>query len=171
VVGAQTYFANISESLSWTRPVWQKEYDTREEYSTDKTQTEHSKDETTASKKKQKHAEETRIQWPSTSPLNATFWHAVTTSMLDQSQSQSPHHSNSNPKSNSEPGPEPLLSRYNRFETKSSAATIHRGNPDLSAEQKICFLRAGSGALGRRCRDIHGGADARGERERAVGVV
>jgi sphingomyelin phosphodiesterase len=58
VTGVQTYFANVSESLTWTKPVWQFEYDARDVYGP-------------AVK-----------GWPRTSPLNATFWDDVTKTML-----------------------------------------------------------------------------------------
>ncbi|KAI9815936.1 MAG: hypothetical protein M1827_001928 [Pycnora praestabilis] len=57
VVNQQTYFANVSESLTWTTPVWQLEYDTRSTYDPNGT-------------------------WPATAPLNATFWNQVTENML-----------------------------------------------------------------------------------------
>lgn len=57
IMGIQTYFANVSESLTWTSPVWQFEYDARSTYNVNST-------------------------WPETSPLNATFWNDVTYSML-----------------------------------------------------------------------------------------
>ena len=57
IMGIQTYFANVSESLTWTSPVWKYEYDARTTYNVNGT-------------------------WPKTSPLNATFWNDVTYSML-----------------------------------------------------------------------------------------
>jgi len=57
IMGIQTYFANVSESLTWTAPVWKFEYDARSTYNVNGT-------------------------WPATSPLNATFWNDVTESML-----------------------------------------------------------------------------------------
>ena len=57
IMGIQTYFANVSESLTWTSPVWKFEYDARTTYNVNGT-------------------------WPRTSPLNATFWTDVTYSML-----------------------------------------------------------------------------------------
>ena len=58
VMGVQTYFANVSESLTWTSPVWQFEYDARKTYNVD------------------------GIDWPKNAPLNATFYHKVTEEML-----------------------------------------------------------------------------------------
>ena len=57
ITGIQTYFANVSESLTWTSPVWEFEYDARSTYNVNGT-------------------------WPATAPLNATFWNDVTESML-----------------------------------------------------------------------------------------
>lgn len=149
VVGAQTYFANISNSLEWTTPVWELEYDARSAYSSplDAAETLLRQD------KPYDTPYDRRIHWPSGSPLNATFWHRVTESMLEDPDSS-----------------KSLLELYNRYETKSSSATIHRGSGATSPEQKVCFLRAGSGELGRRCREFYGGGDARGERERHFGI-
>lgn len=136
VLGAQTYFANISNSLEWTAPVWELEYDTRTAYSrpvVDGVSL-------LANQYDDASSSDPRVAWPIDSPLNATFWHRVTESMLaDPDSSQS------------------LLSLYNRYETKSSSATIHRGPGAVSAEQKVCFLRAGTSAEGRRCRKLYGG--------------
>jgi hypothetical protein len=57
VVGAQTYFANVSASNSWTAPEWKFEYDTRTTY-------------------------DLNGLWGKNNPLNATFWHNVITQML-----------------------------------------------------------------------------------------
>ena len=57
VVGAQTYFANVSASNTWTGPEWKFEYDTRAIY-------------------------DPAGNWGKNDPLNATFWHGVTTQML-----------------------------------------------------------------------------------------
>ena len=57
ITGIQTYFANVSESLTWKTPVWKFEYDARSTYNVNGT-------------------------WPATAPLNATFWNDVTYSML-----------------------------------------------------------------------------------------
>jgi len=58
VVGAQTYWANVSASNSWTGPEWQFEYDTRALY-------------------------DPQSKWGAHNPLNATFWHNLTTQMLN----------------------------------------------------------------------------------------
>ena len=57
VVNVQTYFANVSESNTWTAPVWRFEYDARQTY-------------------------DPLSKWPSQAPLNATFWDQVTQQML-----------------------------------------------------------------------------------------
>ncbi|KAK5099176.1 hypothetical protein LTS08_005755 [Lithohypha guttulata] len=60
IMGSQVYFANISNSLTWTTPEWEFEYDARTAY--------------------------TPVisgGWPATAPLNATFWHKVTEAMLE----------------------------------------------------------------------------------------
>ncbi len=151
IMGAQTYFANMSNSLTWTKPVWEFEYDTREAYSVvpDSADPPMERDEDDITK-------HIGIPWPSTSPLNATFWHFMTEKMLHDSKSDSTTNS-------------PLLELYERYEAKSSTHPDRRGsNP--GAEQKVCFLRAGSGYLGRVCRERYGGGDARSLRERGFGV-
>ena len=59
ITGMQTYFANMSNSLSWTTPVWEIEYDARKAY-----------------------GPALSTEWPDSAPLNATFWHTVTENML-----------------------------------------------------------------------------------------
>ncbi|KIV80215.1 hypothetical protein PV11_07731 [Exophiala sideris] len=152
VMGAQTYIANISNSLVWKKPVWEFEYDTRKAYADDA-------DEGEAEVEGDANAA-TRVSWPSTSPLNATFWHRVTEKMLSQSNSDS----------NSDSSPSSLLDLYNTYESKSSSAKTRRGAGDISPVQKVCFIRAGSWALGSQCNKGLGN-DARGERERAFGMV
>lgn len=60
VTGIQTYFANVSESLTWTTPVWQFEYDARKSYA----------------------PSYPNGVWPTNAPLNATFWDGITQAML-----------------------------------------------------------------------------------------
>ena len=151
-MGAQTYFANISNSLRWTRPVWEEEYDTRQVYAR-------------GDEAGRGGANTHGVAWPGSAPLNATFWHRVTEKMLADLDAKSSS-SSSTPSSSS-----PLLDLYNTYETKSSDATVHRGGDEKSAEQKVCFIRAGSGALGTACRTKFGGRDARGLRERKFGMV
>ncbi|KIX05918.1 uncharacterized protein Z518_03892 [Rhinocladiella mackenziei CBS 650.93] len=162
VMGAQTYFANMSNSLRWTRPEWEFEYDSRQTYSTDadtdNAESDVDSDADADSSMKSKHP---GVPWPSNAPLNATFWHRVTEKMLSSSDS-----SPSTSKSLS------LLDLYNKYETKSSNSPTYRGSSANSPEQKVCFIRAGSGTLGTKCRESFGGADARRmHRERAFGLA
>ena len=60
VLDYKTYFANISDSLSWHRPVWQHLYSTREAYTK-------------------------YVPWLEEASLNASFWHKVTEKMLEDS--------------------------------------------------------------------------------------
>ncbi|KAK5045799.1 hypothetical protein LTR84_008892 [Exophiala bonariae] len=154
VLGAQTYFANISNSLKWTMPVWELEYDARSAYSiVDKSP--FGQNPGVARPVNHGHKPRgswsidddlpgynPRVPWPIDSPLNATFWHRVTESMLEDSDS-----------------PQSLLKLYNHYETKSTSSAFHRGFVAVSAEQKVCFLRAGTSADGTRCRKFYGGDD------------
>lgn len=156
VMGAQTYFANMSNSLTWTTPVWEAEYDTRETYAVA------SEEQAAAEDTDSDSASTPGIPWPSKAPLNATFWHLVTEKMLSESSSSS----------SPTPPSKSLLDLYNLYESKSSLSRYRRvsGGDDASPEQKVCFLRAGSGYLGRKCREMDGGKDARGLREREFGI-
>ena len=104
VTGTQTYSANVSDSLNWEAPEWQFEYDARSTYNVNGT-------------------------WPKTAPLNATFWHDVTYSMLSN---------------------QSLVETYNFFETKSSVVTPNCSTK-ACGEQKVCYIRSGSAALGLAC--------------------
>ena len=104
VTGIQTYFANVSEANSWTTPVWKFEYDARSVYNVNKT-------------------------WPASAPLNASFWDAVTYSMLSN---------------------QSLVETYNFYETKSSVVTKNCTST-ACGRQKVCYIRSGSGALGYAC--------------------
>lgn len=106
ITGSQVYFANISNSLSWTSPEWEFEYDARNAY-----------------------APAVSGGWPSTAPLNATFWHKVTESML---------------------GNTSLAQMYATYETKSSVVTP-ACNTTACAARKVCNIRSGSAFLGRLC--------------------
>lgn len=107
VTGIQTFFANMSESNTWTTPVWKFEYDARDSY---------------ASAVKQG-------TWLARAPLNATFWHQVTETMLTNRS---------------------VVEMYNLYETKSSAVT-KKCNSKACAKQKVCYIRSGSAALGNAC--------------------
>ncbi len=161
VTGAQTYIANMSNSLVWTKPVWEFEYDTRDVYA-DSEAADSGATDTNAVEGDDEQIQPRGIPWPATSPLNATFWHLVTEKMLADAASSS---------SSSSSGSPSLLDLYNRLESKSSSQVVRRGGGETSPEQKICFLRAGSGALGNQCRNQFGGRDARGLRERAFGML
>jgi sphingomyelin phosphodiesterase len=106
VTGIQTYIANVSEANSWTTPVWKFEYDTRSTY-----------------------APSYPGGWPSSAPLNATFWNGITEAMLSN---------------------QSLVEIYNLYETKSSAVT-KKCTTKACAEQKVCYIRSGSAALGLAC--------------------
>jgi sphingomyelin phosphodiesterase len=121
VTGIQTYFANISESLTWTDPTseWRFEYDARDAYGA------------AAAAGLNSSAHST---WPSGAPLNATFWHGVTETMLKN---------------------QTVVEMYNLYETKSSVTTKNCTSA-ACAKQKVCYLRSGSGTLGRDCGSKHG---------------
>ena len=72
--------------------------------------------------------------WQSRAPLNATFWHGITEAMLRDRD---------------------LVETYNLLETKSSALTKNCSTAACT-RQKVCYLRSGSGALGRLCPKDHG---------------
>jgi sphingomyelin phosphodiesterase len=103
VINAQTYFANISDSLTWTEPVWELEYDTRAAYGS--------------------------LEWPVEAPLNATFWHETTESMLKNTT---------------------LLEIYSTLETKSSMRTEVCDTISCVSET-VCKIRSGSGVLAALC--------------------
>ena len=118
VTGKQTYFANVSESLTWSYPQWRFEYDARDTYGL---------------------AAASAIdgfgsEWPGHAPLNATFWHGVTESMLQN---------------------QTLVELYNLYETKSSVVT-ENCTSTACGKQKVCYIRSGSGTLGRNCGEDNG---------------
>jgi len=72
--------------------------------------------------------------WPKTAPLNATFWNQVAQRMLtDQT----------------------LVEEYNLYETKSSVVTKNCTST-ACAQQKVCYIRSGSTALGNLCPQKNG---------------
>ncbi|KIW96077.1 uncharacterized protein Z519_03143 [Cladophialophora bantiana CBS 173.52] len=179
VMGAQTYFANMSNSLSWTKPVWEFEYDTRHVYSINADlETAHEDervardDDIASTSPSHGHG----IPWPASSPLNATFWHLVTEKMLNDSASASStpttRDNGGDGDSDDDNKPKsPLLDLYERHESKSSSHPERRMSGGANnPEQKVCFLRAGSGYLGHYCKEKYGGGDARSLRERAFDV-
>lgn len=72
--------------------------------------------------------------WPSEAPLNASFWDGVAQSMLHNIT---------------------LVEMYNLYETKSSAVTKNCSSAACQ-KQKVCYIRSGSGELGRACGSGHG---------------
>ena len=106
IYNAYTWYADVSsfETLDTaaTGPTYQLEYSTRDTYN---------------------------ISWPATSPLNATYWHAVTEAM----------ETNIN-----------LVSTFNTYEGKSSIMTPNCTD-EACAKAKICYMRSGSVALGVSC--------------------
>lgn len=116
VTGIQTYFANMSQSLTWTnQPEWKFEYDSRTAYG--------------AAAVGGSNNSSSSGSWPASEPLNATFWHGVTESMLRN---------------------QTVVEMYNKYETKSSVTTKNCTSV-ACAKQKVCYLRSGSSALGRAC--------------------
>ena len=106
IYNAYTYYTNVSTfpSLNTTQtgPTWKFEYSTRDAYP---------------------------IGWPTTAPLNATYWHQVTEAMAA-------NHS--------------LVSEFNTFEGKSSVKSPNCTS-NACAAAKICYMRSGSVALGVKC--------------------
>lgn len=73
-------------------------------------------------------------KWPSNAPLNATFWDGISTAMLS-------NHS--------------LVEMYNFYETKSSVLT-QNCSTRACAEQKVCYIKSGSAAVGLACPHTEG---------------
>ncbi|EXJ64067.1 hypothetical protein A1O7_00403 [Cladophialophora yegresii CBS 114405] len=164
IMGAQTYIANMSNSLKWTKPVWEFEYDTREAYSVRFSLEDSDPDSDSDSTEQQRDDGDSKhglgIEWPSQLPLNATFWHLVTEKMLNDTDFAA-----------DPPAKSPLLKLYELYEAKSSTHPDRRVSGGTeSPEQKICFIRAGSGYLGRYCKERYGGGDAGSLREREFAI-
>jgi hypothetical protein len=106
VYEAFTFYANVSSfpSLSNSGPTFRLEYSTRDIYGP-------------------------AVNWSSSAPLNATFWHQVTAAM-------SANHS--------------LVSLHNSYEGKLSSKSPNCTS-DACAKAKICYMRSGSVALGSAC--------------------
>jgi sphingomyelin phosphodiesterase len=130
VMNYHTYIANISNSLNWTLPdgpVWEHEYSARETYRPFVRLNPNSED----------LVHET---WPENAPLNATFFHLLTQTMLEDSEKG-----------------KVAWEMYTRFETKSSAYSGGRGyrsRPPSTIEQRVCEIRSGSGALVTGCKEL-----------------
>lgn len=105
---AYTYYADVSSfpalANSTHGPTFEFEYSTRDTYGP-------------------------QANWPTTAPLNGTFWHAVTEAM------QANH---------------TLVSLFNTYEGKTSIKSGNCTNADC-ANAKICYMRSGSTALGKAC--------------------
>lgn len=105
---AYTFYSEVNSYTSLnstqTGPTYKLEYNTRDTYGP-------------------------AANWPSTAPLNATFWHQVTVGMLA-------NHS--------------LVSTFNTYEGKSSVKSPNCTNA-ACAEAKVCYMRSGSVALAGSC--------------------
>lgn len=69
------------------------------------------------------------VGWPADAPLNATFWHGVTAAMQSNRS---------------------LVSQFNTYQGKSSGRSPNCTS-EACAAAKVCYMRAGSAALGRAC--------------------
>ena len=111
IYDAYTFYSDVSSfpALNATQsgPTFKYEYSTREAYN---------------------------ISWPSTAPLNATYWHAVTEAMENDIT---------------------LVEKFNTFQGKTSIKTPNCTNTDCQ-KAKICYMRSGSAALGRSCPQGYG---------------
>jgi hypothetical protein len=106
VYDAYTFYANVSafSALNATGPPWKLEYSTRDIYGP-------------------------ASNWPTTAPLNATFWHQVTVAMSNNSS---------------------LVTLHNQYQGKLSSLSPNCTNAACTAA-KICYMRSGSVALGSAC--------------------
>ena len=106
IYDAYTWYSNVSTFQTLdpaaTGPVFRLEYSTRDTY---------------------------KIGWPATSPLNATYWHAVTEAMETDIN---------------------LVSTFNTYQGKSSVKSPNCTSV-ACAKAKICYMRSGSVALGVSC--------------------
>ncbi|KAK4554054.1 hypothetical protein LTR86_008895 [Recurvomyces mirabilis] len=104
VVNGQVHFANISNSLTWSpAPVWEFEYDIRQTY-------------------------DPNCTWPTTAPLNETFWNQVTKNMLNDSA---------------------LIEQYLFLATKSSVKTA--ACLGVCLQKSICGIRSSNRAVYELC--------------------
>ncbi|KAI9737357.1 MAG: hypothetical protein M1834_009511 [Cirrosporium novae-zelandiae] len=117
IMDAHTFYADVNSfpdldsntTYIPTGPTFQYEYSTRQTYGP-------------------------AISWPSTAPLNATFWHRVTEAMEGNSS---------------------LIERFNTLQGKSSVESP-LCDTKKCWEAKICYIRSASVALGRECRQGFG---------------
>ncbi|CAK4034038.1 sphingomyelin phosphodiesterase asm-3 [Lecanosticta acicola] len=106
IYDAYTWYADVNgfRNLTTHGPVYEFEYSTRDTYGP-------------------------AANWPTTAPLNATFWHSVTQAMeKDRS----------------------LASRFNTLQGKSSVKSPNCTSIACTTA-KICYMRSGSVPLGRQC--------------------
>ncbi|TAQ83384.1 hypothetical protein B7494_g8293 [Chlorociboria aeruginascens] len=103
---AYTFYSDVNSYtlLNETGPTFRFEYSTREAYGD-------------------------AMGWPTSAPLNATFWHGLTEAMETNRS---------------------LVSTFNTYQGKSSLRSPNCTS-DACAEAKICYMRSGSVALGRAC--------------------
>ncbi|KAH6662038.1 Metallo-dependent phosphatase-like protein [Halenospora varia] len=106
VYDAYTFYSDVNaySSLDSTGPTYKFEYSTREAYAP-------------------------QIDWPSSAPLNATFWHKVTEAMETNRS---------------------LVEQFNTYQGKSSVKSPNCTS-DACAQAKVCYIRSGSAALGKAC--------------------
>ena len=109
VFDTHNFYANISVAVNDTPAPWAPLYSARSLYDPNGT-------------------------WPSTAPLNATFWDAVATHMSTNLT---------------------LLELYNLYETRASPLTPNCSTPACQA-QKVCYIRSGSTVQGMACGSKNG---------------
>ncbi|KAJ5050724.1 uncharacterized protein L3040_002597 [Drepanopeziza brunnea f. sp. 'multigermtubi'] len=106
VFDAYTFYSDVNSysALNATGPTYRFEYSTREAYAD-------------------------AVGWPTTAPLNATFWHGVTVAMESN---------------------RTLVEAFNTYQGKSSIKSPNCTS-EACAAAKVCYMRSGSAALGRAC--------------------
>jgi sphingomyelin phosphodiesterase len=102
IYDSHNFYADISVAVDDIPVQWQFLYSARETYDPNNT-------------------------WPSTAPLNATFWDRLTKTITPD-----------------------LLNQYNFYETRASPLTPNC-NSTACQSQKICYMRSGSAYLGLQC--------------------
>ena len=106
IYDAYTFYSDVNtySSLNSTGPTYKFEYSTREAYGS-------------------------AINWPSSAPLNATFWHGLTVAMESNKS---------------------LVETFNTYQGKSSVRSPNCTS-DACQQAKVCYMRSGSTALGKAC--------------------
>lgn len=106
VYESYTFYADVSSfraiNTSDSGPTYQFEYSTRAAYN---------------------------VGWPAESPLNATYWHAVTVAMESNRS---------------------LVETFNKYQGKSSILSPNCSS-NACAQAKVCYMRSGSAPLGKQC--------------------